>query len=63
MQGALALVGSHAAMIAAAKAADKDSKLLWAVSGAALVAVWPFTLFAMMPTNKTILKQVRLGFR
>jgi hypothetical protein len=46
-------------MIAAAKSADKDSKLLWSLSSGLLGAVWPFTLLVMMPTNKKILQQVR----
>jgi hypothetical protein len=58
LQGGLAFLGSHAAMIAAAKSANQDSKLLWSLSSGLLGAVWPFTLLVMLPTNKKILQQV-----
>lgn len=58
LQGGLAVLGSHAAMVAAAKAGSRGEQLAWSAAGAALGAVWPWTLLAMMPTNKTILKQV-----
>lgn len=58
LQGGLAILGSHAAMVAAAKSPDSDAKLLWGLSSGLLGAVWPWTLLAMMPTNKKILKQV-----
>lgn len=57
LQGGLAILGSHAAMVAAAKSPDSDAKLLWGLSSGLLGAVWPWTLLAMMPTNKKILKQ------
>lgn len=58
LQGGLAFLGSHAAMIAAAKATSQPEKLNWRVAGLLLGAVWPWTVFVMMPTNKTILTQV-----
>jgi hypothetical protein len=45
-------------MVAAAKAADRSEKLNWRAAGLLLGAVWPWTLFAMMPTNKKIISQV-----
>lgn len=47
MQAALALIGSTAAFVAAAKGGH-CSKLLWGGSGALLLSVWPWTLFAMV---------------
>lgn len=58
LQGGLAFLGSHAAMIAAAKAASKAEKQGWRAAGLVLGAVWPWTVFAMLPLNKTILQQV-----
>jgi hypothetical protein len=58
LQGGLAFLGSHAAMIAAAKAAEKSEKLSWRAAGLLLGAVWPWTVFVMMPLNKTIITQV-----
>lgn len=58
LQGGLAFLGSHAAMVAAAKAGTRDEKLGWRGAALLLGAVWPWTVFVMMPTNKTILKQV-----
>jgi hypothetical protein len=57
LQGGLAFLGSHAAMIAAAKASG-DDKASWRAAGLLLGAVWPWTVFVMLPLNKTILKQV-----
>jgi hypothetical protein len=57
LQGGLAFLGSHAAMIAAAKAAEKSEKLSWRAAGLLLGAVWPWTVFVMMPLNKTIISQ------
>jgi len=54
-------LGAHAAMIAAAKAADDGAKLGWRASGLLIGAVFPFTMLVMMPVNKTILTQVRMG--
>lgn len=45
-------------MIAAAKAASKAEKQGWRAAGLLLGAVWPWTVFAMLPLNKTILQQV-----
>lgn len=58
MQSILSMLGSHAAVIAAAKSTDKDTKMLWTLSGVMLGSVFPYTLLVMMPTNKTIIKQV-----
>ena len=59
LQGGLAFLGSHAAMIAAAKAVSQSDKTNWRVAGVMLGAVWPWTVFAMMPLNKKIISQVR----
>lgn len=56
-QGGLAFLGSHAAMIAAAKAASSSDKLNWRAAGLLLGAVWPWTVFVMMPLNKKIITQ------
>jgi hypothetical protein len=56
MQAGLAVVGTAAALISASSAVR--DKLLWASSGAMLGAAVPFTLLAMMKTNKQIIKQV-----
>eukprot|EP00775_Hariotina_reticulata_P010941 gene10941-11095_t len=61
LQGGLSFLGAHAAMIAAAKTSDHDAKMGWRLSGLLIGAVFPFTMLAMMPTNKTILKQARIG--
>jgi hypothetical protein len=45
-------------MIAAAKAATKAEKQGWRAAGLVLGVVWPWTVFAMLPLNKTILQQV-----
>lgn len=42
-------------------AADRQGRLLWALSGALLVAVVPYTMLVHMPTTKRILSQVGLG--
>jgi hypothetical protein len=47
LQGGLALVGGAAALVAAAHGGH-CSRVLWGASGAALLAVWPWTLFAMV---------------
>ncbi|KAF8069484.1 hypothetical protein HT031_001600 [Scenedesmus sp. PABB004] len=57
LQGGLAVVGASAAAVAASRAPDAGAARLWAAAAALLGGVWPWTLFAMMPTNKTILKQ------
>lgn len=57
LQGGLAFLGSHAAMIAAAKAATKAEKQGWRAAGLVLGVVWPWTVFAMLPLNRTILQQ------
>jgi len=56
-------LGSHAAMIAAAKAASSSDKLNWRAAGLLLGAVWPWTVFVMMPLNKKIITQVVRGAR
>lgn len=48
-------------MIAAAKAADRSEKLNWRAAGLLLGAVWPWTVFVMMPLNKSIITQVSKG--
>ncbi|KAI8467141.1 MAG: hypothetical protein J3K34DRAFT_431548 [Monoraphidium minutum] len=53
LQGALALVGGGAALAAAAQGGH-CSRVLWGGSGALLLAVWPWTLIAMMPTNNKL---------
>jgi hypothetical protein len=45
-------------MIAAAKAASRSEKLNWRAAGLLLGAVWPWTVFVMMPLNKKIIAQV-----
>jgi hypothetical protein len=45
-------------MIAAATAADRSQKLNWRAAGLLLGAVWPWTVFAMLPLNKKIISQV-----
>ncbi|GBF97902.1 hypothetical protein Rsub_10257 [Raphidocelis subcapitata] len=56
LQGALALVGSAAAITAAAQGGH-CSRVLWGGSGALLLSVWPYTLLAMMPTNKKLINK------
>lgn len=58
MQGSLCMLGSHAAAVAAVKSADKNARLMWAVSGAMLGSVLPYTVFVMLPTYKSINTQV-----
>jgi hypothetical protein len=48
-------------MIAAAKAAGRSEKMNWRAAGLLLGAVWPWTVFVMMPLNKTIISQVQYG--
>jgi hypothetical protein len=48
-------------MIAAAKAADRSEKLNWRAAGLLLGAVWPWTVFTMLPLNKKIISQVCRG--
>lgn len=55
IQGTLALIGASAAAVAAAKGGH-CSRVLWGGSGALLLSVWPWTLFAMMPTNKKLIE-------
>jgi hypothetical protein len=57
MQGALALTGFTAAAVAAAQGGH-CSKWLWGAAAAAIGCVWPYTLLAMMPTNKKLLAPV-----
>ena len=58
MQGFLALLGAHAAGLAALKGGH-CTRVMWGGAGLLIGAVWPFTIFAMMPTNKKLLEQVR----
>jgi hypothetical protein len=59
LQGSFLFLGINAAAIAAAKAADKHTKVLWSLSSGLLFAVFPYTMLAHMPTTNRILRQVR----
>jgi hypothetical protein len=60
LQGSFLFLGIHAAAVAAAKAGDKQNNVLWSTSGALLFAIFPYTMVALMPTTKRILRQVWL---
>jgi hypothetical protein len=58
VQGSVLFLGTNAAAIAAAKAADKYNKMLWSLSSGLLFAIFQYTMLAHMPTTKRILRQV-----
>lgn len=58
LQGAFACLGTSAAAAAAVMSADKQAKMMWALSGALMFAVFPYTMVALMPHTKKIMRKV-----
>lgn len=51
MQASLAVVG----FVLAVLQSIVSGEFIWLLGGLLLIANWPFTLFAIMPTNKTLM--------
>jgi hypothetical protein len=58
MQGSFLFTGIYAAAVAAAKAADPQNRTLWSLSSGLLFAIFPYTMVALMPTTKNIMRNV-----
>jgi hypothetical protein len=63
MQGVFAIASIWSSFVSAARSPDQETKQLWQLAGSLMFAVFPYTMIALMPTTKKILRQVRSAAR